>query len=84
MIDELYDDVLSIMAEKGFVTWFQNNHSDKISPLRWCYGTNGTLRHPPTPPKGLTWLINSHDTILYYPYTGQIDDFGNVGPRKRG
>ena len=36
MIDELYDDVLSVMKEHGFVDWFYNNHRGKVSPLKWC------------------------------------------------
>ena len=31
MLDELYDDVLSIMTEKGFTGWFEKNHRNETS-----------------------------------------------------
>lgn len=83
MLDELYDDVLSIMTEKGFTDWFERNHSNKTSPLKWCYDTDGDLKSPKTPPKGITWLINTYDNQQYFPHLNSIDDNGNVGPRNQ-
>ena len=79
MLDELYDDVLSVMTEKGFVEWFEKNQPNKVSPLKWCYDTEGELKSPPKPPKGLTWVSNTYDKHFYYPHKIRIDDEGNVG-----
>lgn len=81
MLDELYDDVLSIMTENGFVHWFEKNHGNKISPLKWCYDTECNLKSPKTPPKGITWVVNTYDGYQYFPHTKCIDDNGSVSPR---
>ena len=81
MLDELYDDVISIMGEKGFISWFETNHSGKISPLKWCYDTDGSLKLPTNPPKGLTWLVQTYDTHQYHPIDLSINTDGIVGPR---
>lgn len=80
MLDELYDDVLSIMTEKGFISWFEKNNNDRISPLKWCYDNDGGLKSPPKPPSGLSWLGHTYDSYHYYPYNIKIDDNGFVGP----
>jgi hypothetical protein len=80
MLDELYDDVLSVMTEKGFTQWFERNQSGKTSPLKWCYERDGELMTPPKPPTGLSWIGYTYDSHLYAPHTIQIDGDGNVGP----
>ena len=80
MLDGLYDDVISVMTENGFVEWFERNHGNKLSPLKWCYDINGGLRTAPTPPKGITWVVNSYDKCLYYPYKRYITDNGYIKP----
>jgi hypothetical protein len=80
MLDELYDDVLSIMTEKGFITWFENNQRTKTSPLKWCYDNDCELKAPPKPPAGLSWLGHTYDSYHHYPHTVIISDEGNVGP----
>jgi hypothetical protein len=80
MIDELYDDVLSVMKEHGFVDWFYNNHRGKVSPLKWCYDTGGTLKQPKTPPKNITWIVFSHDELFFLPYKQCINNEGIIGP----
>lgn len=79
MLDELYDDVLSIMTENGFTDWVERNHPNKVSPLKWCYDSNGELKTPTLPPKGITWLANTYDNHSYYPHIVSIDDGGMVG-----
>jgi hypothetical protein len=79
MLNELYDDVLSVLKEKGFVDWFHKNHNRRISPLRWCYDDDGTMRAPITPPKGIKWIVFTHDEHVYFPHTLIIDDDGTVG-----
>lgn len=83
MLDELYDDVLSVMKEQGFVDWFIKNHNDKISPLKWCYDTNCERKVPQSPPKEIKWLINSYDDLVCFPYPLIIDEFGVVSPHHR-
>jgi hypothetical protein len=80
MLDGLYDDVISVMTENGFVEWFERNHRNKISPLKWCYDVGGGLKEPTTPPKGITWSVNSYDQCLYYPYKCSITDNGDIEP----
>lgn len=82
MLDELYDDVLSVMTEKGFTDWFEKNHSNKTSPLKWCYDNDCELKSPPTPPAGLTWLANSYDGYFRFPHKVEVTDNGIVGSRK--
>ena len=81
MLDELYDDVLSVLTEKGFVQWFEKNQPNKVSPLKWCYDSEGELKIPPTPPKGIKWLGNTYDSFQYFPHTIEIDDNGVVSTR---
>lgn len=82
MLDELYDDVLSILKEKGFVDWYSINHRGKISPLRWCYESEGNLKTPTQPIKGMKWLVFSHDEYMFLPYKLSINDEGVVEPTK--
>ena len=79
MLDELYDDVLSVMTEKGFTGWFEKNHRNETSPLKWCYDSDCELKTSPKPPAGLTWLGHTYDSYHYTPNTIEIDDNGNVG-----
>ena len=83
MLDELYDDVLSVMTEKGFISWYERNHRHKTSPLKWCYESSGELMAPPKPPNGLSWIGYTYDSHLYSPHTILIDNDGNVGPHNR-
>ena len=81
MLDELYDDVLSIMTEKGFTQWFERNYSSqRTSPLKWCYDDNGNMKPPKTPPKGINWLVNTYDNQLYCSHLLSIDDNGDLNP----
>lgn len=82
MLDSLYDNVLSIMTEKGFITWFEKNQQNygKTSPLKWCYNINGELKSPPKPPTGINWVSHTYDSHFYHPHTIKIDDNGFVGP----
>ena len=80
MLDELYDDVLSVMKEHGFIDWFNKNHPDKPSPLKWCYDRNNGLKTPPKPPKDIKWLVYSHDDLINYPIKLEMDNEGVVGP----
>tara|TARA_R110002020_G_scaffold83243_5_gene206283 strand:+ start:118 stop:363 length:246 start_codon:yes stop_codon:yes gene_type:complete len=77
MIDELYDEVLNVMEENGFIKWFETNQN-KVSPLKWCYDNGGVLKSPPKPPKGVKWLGNTYDSLQYHPKTIQIDGEGVV------
>jgi len=72
MLDKLYDDVLSVMTEKGFTDWFEHNRSSKTSPLKWSYNNDCELS-PHKPPSGLTWLGYSYETHQYSPYTIMIE-----------
>lgn len=78
MIDEIYDDVLSVMKEKGFVSWFSKNHLSKTSPLMWSYDNNCERKSPTIPPKNIKWKVNSYDILLQHPYTIIIDGSGYV------
>ena len=77
MLDKLYDDVLSVMTEKGFISWFEKNQTT-VSPLKWCYDKEGRLKSPPIPPKDITWLGNSYDPVQYHPHTIKINNRDNV------
>lgn len=79
MIDELYDDVLSILTEKGFTDWFNKTHTYKVSPLKWCYDTECTLKAPLVPPKNIRWIAFTYDSLINYPQKIYIDKDG-VGP----
>ena len=81
MIDEMYDDVLSIMSKYGFTQWFSKNQNGRVSPLKWCYDVDGTLKTTKKPPKNIKWLVQSHDENHYYPIELSVDDDGVVGPR---
>jgi hypothetical protein len=79
MLDELYEDVLSVMKEYGFVDWFNKTHPDKVSPLKWCYDTECTLKAPKAPPKNIKWIAFTYDSLINYPNRLYIDKDG-VGP----
>jgi hypothetical protein len=83
MLDELYDDVLSIMTEKGFTKWFEKNHRNETSPLKWCYDNDCELKPSPRPPAGLSWLGHTYDSHMFFPSKVHIDDNGMVGPHNR-
>ena len=80
MLDELYDDVLSVMTEKGFTGWFEKNHRNKISPLKWCYDNDCELKTSLKPPNGLSWIGHTYDNHNYSPHTIEIGDNGIVSP----
>lgn len=79
MLDELYEDVLSVMKEYGFVDWFDKTYNKDVSPLKWCYDTERTLKSPKTPPKNIKWIAFSYDSLINYPTKIFIDENG-VGP----
>jgi len=74
MLDELYDDVLSIMTEKGFVNWFHKKHPNKVSPLKWSYDSGCTIKPIPKTPKNLLWLGFTYETHNYTPIKLKITD----------
>jgi hypothetical protein len=69
------------MGESGFIKWFDKNHGKTISPVKWCYDVGGSIKPPNTPPKGVTWLIQTYDTHQHHPIDLSIDSDGVVGPR---
>lgn len=82
MLDELYDDVLSITVREGFIQWLHRNHSNKVSPFVWCYSDGGNLINPTKSPKDLNWLGMTYDNFVYNPRNIIIDSDGNISSNK--
>ena len=70
MISDLYDEVLNHMDKRGLV-----NHlnTTPYSPLKWCYGENGSFKPAPKTISDLYWLGFSYD-YNGYPLTIQSKD----------
>jgi hypothetical protein len=80
MLDELYDDVLSISVREGFIQWLHRNHGNRVSPFVWCYSDGGDLIDPIKSPKGLNWLGMAYDHFMYNPRNIMIDSNGYISP----
>ena len=57
MLDELYEDVLSVMKEYGFVDWFHKTHPNGTSPLNGVMTLSVLLKRLKHHPKTLDGLL---------------------------
>lgn len=80
MLDELYDDVISVLEETGYLEWEQKNRDGKVSPFKWCYDTGGELRLPPMVKNDLKWSFFTYDDMFNLPHKLSVNKEGFIEP----
>ena len=73
MIDEIYDNVLSLSNQIGYIDYCEETNS--LNPLRWSYNTNFNFKEKSLI-KQYPVAVLSFDTFFRAPFSDYIGDDG--------
>lgn len=68
MLDDLYDNILSILNENGLVG------SNGVSELKWMHNKSNLKK----PPRGSVWVGYTYNELTKDPKKIKIDGFGYI------
>lgn len=77
MLDDLYDDVLSVMDEVDFIKQLESDFGH-CSPLKWCYGYSQNIIQENEPK--INRILFTHDSLNYTPNKLKMLKNGDVSP----